>query len=893
MVSPLHPASSLPSPSTRTGFRRAGLFRFAGQATRQASNAKTDGLMSISISGRSWSFALLAVSIGTTSTSGCSFGSAPEATGTTTSADTCQCTPAPPAPTGVLPPGIQAISDITGVVANVFGAFQAVSFLVQLIQNDSSEQAYIQTIQTDLMDVETSLSTTLSNVQWNLGKGQCDTPLLAEQGDLQSILEQVSQNWQTVPNSEAAFTDTNSKTKETENSLCFDRLANPFTLGWGLSYGPGDLTSIGNPPADTTAVFSSSSVSGVPLYLYWQWVLGAAVPDANGNVFDWRLGVPNFVAAIAMRIAAIGASDPNFATDGTYTAELNGYSQILQQQLSKMLNGVKCGFQARDLLAPLNIVTSAPAFPADFCGTTIQYTGHETAMLTCADINTGLNVTKDYTSTSVLDFDYYEQYCSLAKSGTQLSNALSVSVSSNSPVGQMQAEVAGELDIMRRQVLVQMPIFETQAMINTLYVFTHGGVDLEYPKTPRIALNYDYFCLDATALNGAVLIPCARADTSQQFVYDRAKNRIYNSESGLDLSVDNNQLGTNIVVGMAAPSQPPGAGQMWTYDPQKQVIMSKLGTVLAVPQGHLDDEYPPLIVEDPTNDSYEQFGSGFLTFNDVTDGIFRPAGSQNNSGKEAQWFLSYNNITDHTDVGPYNYGSAGDIPIVGDWDGNGTFTDGVFRPAGSPNNPSSQAQWFLSNSDIPDHTDIGPFYYGNAGDLPVVGDWDGNGTFTVGLFRPAGSPNNSSGQAQWFLSNSNIANNTDIGPFYYGNAGDLPVVGDWDGNSTFTVGLFRPAGSPNNSSSQAQWFLSNSNIANNTDIGPFYYGSAGDLPVVGDWDGNGTFTVGTFRPAGSPNNSASQAQWFLSNNNVANHTDIGPFYYGNAGDLPIVGRWAY
>jgi hypothetical protein len=272
----------------------------------------------------------------------------------------------------------------------------------------------------------------------------------------------------------------------------------------------------------------------------------------------------------------------------------------------------------------------------------------------------------------------------------------------------------------------------------------------------------------------------------------------------------------------------------------------------------------------------------------MTDGIFRPASSPSS---QAQWFLSNVNVENHTDVGPYNYGNGGDIPIVGDWDGDGTFTDGIFRPAGSANNPGSQAQWFLSNSNAPNNTDVGPFLYGNAGDLPVVGDWDGNGTFTVGIFRPAGSPNNPGSQAQWFLSNHNIANNTDIGPFYYGNAGDLPVVGDWNGDGTYTVGIFRPAGSPNNSSSQAQWFLNNLDIANNTDIGPFFYGNAGDIPIVGDWDGDSTSTVGIFRPAGSSNNPGSQAQWFLSNHNIANNTDIGPYYYGNAGDVPVVGRW--
>ena len=268
-----------------------------------------------------------------------------------------------------------------------------------------------------------------------------------------------------------------------------------------------------------------------------------------------------------------------------------------------------------------------------------------------------------------------------------------------------------------------------------------------------------------------------------------------------------------------------------------------------------------------------------------TVGIFRPAQS---SQTQTQWFLSNSNVANRTDIGPFSYGQGGDIAIVGDWDGNGTTTVGIFRPVGSPLNPGNEAQWFLNNSNIANHTDVGPFNYGNAGDIPIVGDWDGDGTTTVGIFRPAGSPFNSGTEAQWFLSNSNIADHTDVGPFNYGIAGDLPVVGDWDGNGTTTVGIFRPAASQNG---QAQWFLSNSNVADNTDIGPLYYGNFGDLPVVGDWDGNAVTTIGIFRPVGTVYNSNNQAQWFLNNKNIANNTDVGPFSYGNAGDLPVVGRW--
>jgi len=54
----------------------------------------------------------------------------------------------------------------------------------------------------------------------------------------------------------------------------------------------------------------------------------------------------------------------------------------------------------------------------------------------------------------------------------------------------------------------------------------------------------------------------------------------------------------------------------------------------------------------------------------------------------------------------------------------------------------------------------------------MVGDWDGNGTVTIGLYRPTGSI--------FYLRNSNTTGSPDL-TIPYGAAGDIPITGDWDG----------------------------------------------------------------------------------------------------------------
>ncbi len=195
----------------------------------------------------------------------------------------------------------------------------------------------------------------------------------------------------------------------------------------------------------------------------------------------------------------------------------------------------------------------------------------------------------------------------------------------------------------------------------------------------------------------------------------------------------------------------------------------------------------------------------------------------------------------------FGYGIAGDLPIVGNWDGDGVETVGIYR----------NGAFYLRNSNTAGNADQ-VFGYGIAGDLPVVGDWDGDGVETVGIYR----------NGAFYLRNSNTAGNADQ-VFGYGIAGDLPVVGDWDGDGVETVGIYR----------NGAFYLRNSNTAGNADQ-VFGYGIAGDLPVVGDWDGDGVETVGIYR----------NGAFYLRNSNTAGNADQ-VFGYGIAGDLPVVGDW--
>ena len=158
-----------------------------------------------------------------------------------------------------------------------------------------------------------------------------------------------------------------------------------------------------------------------------------------------------------------------------------------------------------------------------------------------------------------------------------------------------------------------------------------------------------------------------------------------------------------------------------------------------------------------------------------------PAYSGEYVGQDFQpdvWYLNPDNATSNNNtLTAFQYGLSGDIPVTGDWNGDGIDTVGVFRP--------SNATWYLNPSNAAsDNGLLTSFTYGLSGDIPVVGDWNADGIDTVGVFRPS--------DASWYLNPSNAVSNNLIS-FYYGLSGDIPVTGDWNGDRIVTVGVNRPS----------------------------------------------------------------------------------------------------
>jgi hypothetical protein len=170
----------------------------------------------------------------------------------------------------------------------------------------------------------------------------------------------------------------------------------------------------------------------------------------------------------------------------------------------------------------------------------------------------------------------------------------------------------------------------------------------------------------------------------------------------------------------------------------------------------------------------------------------------------------------------------GFIPVVGDWDRDTQYEVGVFHGG----------QWYVDYGGRPylwDGTITDRVYnFGFSGAVPVLGDWNGDTEPEIGVYN-AGT---------WYLdANSNNAwDGTGSGKdavYSFGAAGWTPVAGDWNRNGQTEIGVY----------TGGTWYLdANRNFVwDGTGAGKdaiLAFGFAGAVPVTGDWNQDGILEIG-------------------------------------------------
>jgi hypothetical protein len=250
------------------------------------------------------------------------------------------------------------------------------------------------------------------------------------------------------------------------------------------------------------------------------------------------------------------------------------------------------------------------------------------------------------------------------------------------------------------------------------------------------------------------------------------------------------------------------------------------------------------------------------------------------------------------------FGSEDAIPVAGDWNGDGVTDVGVFF----------EGDWYL-DLDGDGRWSEGDLWaqLGSRDDIPVTGDWDGDGKTDIGIYGPAwprdphaiereaGLPDYANFPGTHGAKAKNVPPTDEDATsgarllaklrdkirgrradvidhvFHYGAPGDVPVTGDWNGDGIRTIGVFR----------DGQWTLDANGDGRFDDADRnVLLGQAGDLPLVGDFNGDGVDDLGVYRGG----------RWLIDANGDGELEELDLSATDQAlavevGGKPIVGDW--
>ncbi len=217
-----------------------------------------------------------------------------------------------------------------------------------------------------------------------------------------------------------------------------------------------------------------------------------------------------------------------------------------------------------------------------------------------------------------------------------------------------------------------------------------------------------------------------------------------------------------------------------------------------------------------------------------------------------------------------SWGTSGDIPVPGDFDGDGKTDFSILRH-GTGSCPCV-ATWYIIYSSTNTSTN---FTYAVTDDLPAQADYDGDGKTDPAVFRPSDST--------WYIQGSSIGYYTQN----FGASGDIPAPADHDGDGKADLAVFRPTTTTFYSFATA---IPGMNTVSSGISTSGSYTWCDECLVCGDYDGDGKDDYAVFDQLA--------ANWYIKPSSGTMGSIVGTpssttsegfgvFQWGASGDRPV------
>ncbi len=211
--------------------------------------------------------------------------------------------------------------------------------------------------------------------------------------------------------------------------------------------------------------------------------------------------------------------------------------------------------------------------------------------------------------------------------------------------------------------------------------------------------------------------------------------------------------------------------------------------------------------------------------------VFRPS--------TGVWWIATSSNNSYT---TYQFGVGTDGPAPADYDGDGKTDAAVYRP--------SSGTWYVLQSS---NGQTVYQQFGLSTDTPAPADYDGDGRADIAVWRPSSHT--------FYSVNSSNAQSSGAS---FGSSGDTPVCADYDGDGKADYAV----------RSGANWIIVNSSNNQTQTIG---WQSAGDKTVQNDYDGDGKVDIAVWRD--------SNGTWYIRQS--ASGNSLRQVQWGMTGDIPV------